>query len=269
MILWLLVRGPEEPGFDAEPGPVGVETTVPEEDVAPLPEIPSELPGPWRREAEQQILDATNAERAERGLAPLALDPLLRRSARAHSLDMLERGFFDHGNPDGESPGDRVSATHRRLVGLSGENIWTGSGYGTSAAGELTRVIVGGWMSSPGHRANILKPEFTHLGVGVAAVGREVRATQVFATAHGMIARPVPATVSRGARLELGRVPGPRGAAVKFDLWSPRRQVKVAGPFELPGATIDAAPGRYQLRFYFSDGPRRYVIYFGPSIEVR
>ncbi len=215
------------------------------------------------------ILDATNAERARHGLAPLAPEETLRRIARAHSADMLERGFFSHANPDGAYPGDRVADQHRRLVGLSGENIWTGSGYGGFSSAQLARRIVDGWMSSPGHRANILKPEFTHLGVGVVAVGGEVRATQGFAEVLGMVAEPVPFAIARGTRLRLGPVPGPRGAAVKFDLWAPRRGVRVAGPLDLPEAAVDIDPGRYQLRFYFSDGPRSYKIYFGPNLDVR
>ncbi len=232
-------------------------------------------PAPTRREvpgfedAERRVLDATNAARAEHGLSPLAPEATLRQAARAHSADMLERGFFSHDNPDGASSGDRVATLHRRLVGLSGENIWTGSGYGSVPSGDLAQVIFDGWMSSPGHRRNILKPEYTHLGVGIVVVGREVRATQSFAEIRGLIAQAVPATMTRGSALGLGGVSGPTGMAEKFDLFSARRGGKVAGPFDLPEAVIDAAPGTYQLRFYFPDGARRYSIYQGPRIEVR
>ncbi len=41
------------------------------------------------------------------------------------------------------------------------------------------------WMSSPGHRENILGADYTHLGVGGTAVGLEIRATQVFANLQG------------------------------------------------------------------------------------
>ena len=46
----------------------------------------------------------------------------------------------------------------------------------------MARVIVDSWMTSPGHRANILNPHYTYLGVGVSALGKEVRATQNFVT---------------------------------------------------------------------------------------
>ncbi len=242
--------------------------TEPRADAGAIEERPADQPAPRIDAAEQGIFDATNDQRARHGLPPLAPEATLRRAARAHSADMLARGFFSHDNPDGASAGDRIATRHRRLVGLAGENIWTGSGYGATPAAELARTIVEGWMSSPGHRANILRPEFTHLGVGIAAVGQEVRATQNFATVFGFTSAPVPAKIGRGARLAPGPVSGPRGAAELFDLFAARRGV-TAGPFPVGGAAIDAAAGSYRLRFYFPEGSRRYTIVEGPRIEVR
>ena len=45
---------------------------------------------------------------------------------------------------------------------------------------HLAQVIMSGWMNSPGHRKNILSPEYTHLGIGVITNNQEVKATQVF-----------------------------------------------------------------------------------------
>ncbi len=272
---------PQEPGAADPRDPAVTPVTLPETVLPPTAEVPAPPPTaealappasrpiPGLEEAERLVLDATNAARVKRGLAPLAAESTLRQAARAHSADMIARGFFSHDNPDGASPSDRVSHRHRRLVGLTGENIWTGSGYGSFPSGELARTIIDGWMSSPGHRGNILKPEYTHLGVGIVSIGDQVRATQSFAEICGLTARPVPATVARGGDLRPGAVSGPKGRAAKFDLFSPRRGVKIAGPFDLEGASIDAAPGSYQLRFYFPDGPRSYSIYYGPRIEVR
>ena len=53
------------------------------------------------------------------------------------------------------------------------------------ARGQLhpaSRVIVDSWMTSPGHRANLLNPDYTHLGVGVGVLDQEIRATQNFVT---------------------------------------------------------------------------------------
>ena len=62
----------------------------------------------------------------------------------------------------------------------TGENIWMGSGYPAGDVRQLARMVVDSWMSSPGHRQNLLHPEFTDIGVGVAASSREVRVTQAF-----------------------------------------------------------------------------------------
>nr|AFD03094.1 putative hypothetical protein [uncultured bacterium 8] len=109
-----------------------------------------------------EVVALTNAERAAAGLPPLAEDPLLTRVAQAHSADMVARAFYSHTTPDGSEPWHRAAAagSTRRTIG---ENI---------ACGQRSPAeVVQGWMDSPGHRANILKPAFTHLGVGFAGGG--------------------------------------------------------------------------------------------------
>jgi uncharacterized protein YkwD/stress response protein SCP2 len=119
-----------------------------------------------------EVVTLTNAERATAGLPPLTADPRLTAAAQAHSDDMSARGFYSHTTPEGGQPWDRAAAagaTHRGI----GENI---------ASGQRTAAeVVSGWMTSPGHRRNILKPEFTHIGVGYAAGGRSATYwTQLF-----------------------------------------------------------------------------------------
>ena len=63
---------------------------------------------------------------------------------------------------------------------FTGENIWSAFGYNPSNAQKLAKEIVDDWMSSPDHRANVLDPDFTHLGVGVSARNGTIRATQEF-----------------------------------------------------------------------------------------
>ncbi|MFF8731049.1 CAP domain-containing protein [Streptomyces sp. NPDC015171] len=110
-----------------------------------------------------EVLALTNTERGRAGLPPLAADPLLSAAAQAHCGDMVARDFYAHTSPDGGQPWDRARAAgaRRRTIG---ENI---------ACGQRSPAeVVDGWMNSPGHRANILKREFTHLGVGFAGGGR-------------------------------------------------------------------------------------------------
>ncbi|MDQ1073131.1 CAP domain-containing protein [Streptomyces canus] len=109
-----------------------------------------------------EVVGLTNRERARAGLPPLGVDPLLARAAQAYSTDMAVRAFYSHTSPEGTQPWDRAAAagSTRRSIG---ENI----ACGQRSAAE----VVEGWMNSPGHRANILKPGFTHIGIGFAGGG--------------------------------------------------------------------------------------------------
>ncbi|QEU84212.1 CAP domain-containing protein [Streptomyces viridosporus] len=124
--------------------------------------------------AAAEVVGLTNRERARAGLPSLSPDPLLTAAAQAHSTDMVARDFYSHTAPDGSGPGDRAAAagSARRTIG---ENI----ACGRRSAAEVVR----GWMNSPGHRANILGPDFTHIGVGFAGGGRAgTYWTQLFGT---------------------------------------------------------------------------------------
>ncbi|MFI6642949.1 CAP domain-containing protein [Streptomyces sp. NPDC050504] len=109
------------------------------------------------------VIGLTNDERGRAGLRPLAADPRLASAAQTHSADMAARGFYSHTTPEGTEPWDRAAAAGAAHRGI-GENI---------ACGQRTPAeVVLGWMNSPGHRANILKPDFTHIGIGFAGGGR-------------------------------------------------------------------------------------------------
>ena len=106
----------------------------------------------------QRVLDLTNAERAAHGLAPLVLDERACDAAYSHSWDMDLRRFFNHVNPDGEGPGDRL-ASHGVSFRDAGENIARGHGS--------PEEVVRGWMESPSHRVNILYPGWERIGIAV------------------------------------------------------------------------------------------------------
>ena len=135
-------------------------------------------------EVERRIYQLTNAVRRKHHLSPLDKDKALVATARAHSDDMLERKFFSHVNPDGTTPQKRIAPAYARTISRSGENIWGGHGYDYSDSTLMARVIVDSWMSSPGHRANLLNPHYNYMGVGVAVMGQEIRATQEFVQRH-------------------------------------------------------------------------------------
>lgn len=141
----------------------------------------SRPPAPrFLQEVEWSVFWLTNEQRQRWGLPVLAWDKRLAAAARSHTADMLHRRFFSHLTPEGYSLKDRLAAAYPHAALPAGENIWSGAGldYGDSRA--LARVIVEGWMASSGHQANILNAAYTHLGVGVAVLGAEIRATQDF-----------------------------------------------------------------------------------------
>ncbi len=131
-------------------------------------------------EMERTIYHLTNQVRRRHGVPTLSWETSLRDLARAHSADMLLNKYFSHSSPDGRSPHDRMRSGYRFPLSMSGENIWGGTGHDPGDASRLARIIVDSWMSSAGHRKNLLNPDFTDIGVGVAARGKEIKATQVF-----------------------------------------------------------------------------------------
>lgn len=111
--------------------------------------------------SEQQMFFMVNSEREKAGLQDLALDTQLRDIARAHSQDMLARGYFSHYTPDGKSPFDRMTAAGISFT-AAGENL---------AFSANVNLAMQGLMQSPGHRANILSPNFGKIGIGVIDAG--------------------------------------------------------------------------------------------------
>ncbi|MEB3231794.1 MAG: CAP domain-containing protein [Leptolyngbyaceae bacterium] len=105
-----------------------------------------------------EVLALTNVERTQNGLSPLTLNPLLSRAAQIQSEDLAFNDFFAHTSPTGVGLADRLNTAGYTRYQIAGENI---------GAGQLTAAqVVQEWMASPSHRANILKPDFTELGVG-------------------------------------------------------------------------------------------------------
>ena len=127
---------------------------------------------------ERRAFEKTNQVRIENGLPPFVWDPDLCRMARINSENMAHRGYFSHVTPEGLRLPDRVRAAGILHFSSLGENIAYNQGYDDPGA-----FAVEGWMSSPGHRANILYTGFQESAIGtfVSADGA-VFLTQVFIT---------------------------------------------------------------------------------------
>jgi len=143
------------------------------------------------KELERRIFQLTNEARRKNRLPSLDWDNSLAVKAREKSDDMLKNEYFSHTSPDGKTLKDRFQEEKPasiRNISQIGENIYVGArlDYATDIKTQA-RLIVDGWMTSPGHRRNILDPQYTHLGVGVSARDKMCYATQIFA---GMKSRP-------------------------------------------------------------------------------
>lgn len=155
------VEEPKQPVQKPQP----TEPVVPEQPTQPVPENNNNSNGSQQGELnafEWQVFELTNKERVNNGLQPLQVDYELSRVAHEKSRDMATNYYFSHDSPVYGSPFDMMRSygiTYR----TAGENI---------AKGQRTPAeVVQAWMNSPGHRANILNPNFTHIGLGYVEQG--------------------------------------------------------------------------------------------------
>lgn len=159
-----------------EPLPIKVETQSPQNTTTPAPApTPAEAKPDFITEVEQQIFILQNAERVKNGLPTLLPDATLAAVARAHSVDMAAKNYFNHTDLSGCSSACRVDNAGYAWRAV-GENIYMMSGYQLPADATAQKMVEG-WMNSPGHRANILGSAFTNAGVGVAEIGDSIYAT--------------------------------------------------------------------------------------------
>lgn len=109
--------------------------------------------------AVQQVVDITNARRAENGLGALRTNAALGRAAQAHSKDQAATNTMTHRGSDGSNAGTRIDRTGYR---------WNTYGENVASAYRDARSVMSGWMNSSGHRANILNGNVTEIGIGLA-----------------------------------------------------------------------------------------------------
>jgi uncharacterized protein YkwD len=121
--------------------------------------------------AEQQLIDLVNQERHRQGLAELTHEPKLTEAAREHAQRMADRGSLSHQFPGEPALRDRIARTDLRFKAVA-ENV----GY----ANSVERVH-STFMRSPGHRANILDPDYNAVGIGVVRRGDYLYVAQNFA----------------------------------------------------------------------------------------
>jgi uncharacterized protein YkwD len=109
--------------------------------------------------AEEAMIADMNRERASHGLAPLRLNVQLALAAGDRANDMVAKHYFSHVAPDGRQPWYWIEKRGYDYTEV-GENL---------AVGYRGAAVVDGWMHSPEHRENVLKPEFNEVGIAILA----------------------------------------------------------------------------------------------------
>jgi len=125
----------------------------------------------YDREAEAQLLEMANAERAHSGLAPLKMDEGLVRAARAHAVQMASQNKLSHQFSGEPGVPERIGANSALHLNLTGENV---------AVAPNAEQAHAGLMSSPPHRDNLLSPNFNVAGFGVFRSAHWLYVTQDF-----------------------------------------------------------------------------------------
>lgn len=230
---------------------------------------------------ETQVVAFTNQERetwnrtrppGEKELPMLKLDVNLRRIARTHGVDMIQRSYFNHLSPEGITPHERIAHFHRSLISVStGEIIWKESGLPPESYDDLAELIVKTWMESPSHRDRILQRDYTHFGAGIVSLGNVIMATENFAGVIGYISPPLPkkAVPNQYLVMSVTDVVPSTGIPAKFDLVPIGQDDSDCDPIPLARARLKYTPGVYRIRIHFLDkGMSRWLIYFGPTIQI-
>lgn len=123
---------------------------------------------------QRELVRRVNDVRRQHGLPALEPDPALGKTARDYSCLMADERFLGHESPRGGTLANRVRQSGKPFRVL-GENLAMNVN-----AREPVAAAVEGWMKSPRHRDNILRPEFTETGVGICRRDTAYYFTQIF-----------------------------------------------------------------------------------------
>ena len=202
----------------------------------------------------KEVVERTNAIRMKEGLKSLHESAALQNVARDFARHMADTGNYGH-HADGRTPEERASAQGYEYCILS-ENIayqYRSNGY--PSAGALAEAFTRGWMNSPEHRKNMLDPDVTQIGVGIA----RDRGGRYFAVQ--MFGRPKAAAIRFAVRNASGRSIEYQAGARRFSLASRTTRTHfVCRPLEI---RFDSSERSFTAR-----GGTRYTVQPGGTIEL-
>lgn len=165
---WILTSKEDAGQGQAKPSLPTVPSKPQPQTPAPSPSQPKpETPAPSTPDVkgltadESKMLELVNQERQKLGLKPLTIDMRLVDISRKKSKDMIDNNYFGHTSPTYGTPFDALK-NNGVSYRYAGENL---------AGAPTVERAHSGLMNSPGHRANILNPNFTHIGIGVVEGG--------------------------------------------------------------------------------------------------
>lgn len=159
---------------------------------------------------QQYMVELINADRRGQGLGEVAWDNTAAAAGQDHAQEMAAFGYLSHLNLEGHAPDYRYT----RAGGLNSvrENVYEHSSsrapHSADEWRDLVRQAEAALMNSPGHRANILDPTHTHVGIGIAydATSSRLSIAQEF-SGHYVGLDSLPLTAAVGARLTIsGRI---------------------------------------------------------------
>ncbi|MCX6581139.1 MAG: CAP domain-containing protein [Candidatus Aminicenantes bacterium] len=150
---------------------------------------------------EQEMLELVNKARSERGTRPLRFHPVLNDMALGHSQKMAAEGQLSHRFPNYKTLQERLMDAGLAFI-KSGENV-------AFSEDPEAKFIHDGFMNSPGHRQNILDPDFTHCGIRIVCSNKKFYVTEEFAQVYTLLkAEEVEALLEQDAAARYRRVFG-------------------------------------------------------------
>lgn len=239
---------------------LAVGVPYPQPDTAPLP---SPTPLPALESLRARLLELINQDRQSMGVGVVAAEANLDKASQSHSEEMIAQGYIGHNSP--------IVGTPQMQANLFGVSELVAQNIAISRTLENSQKEL---MSSPGHRKTIIKPDWTHVGLGIAAAPDGF----LYITQNFFIRRfelqPMPAKLKVGETLQI------KGKALK--------NIGAAGIFvngSIQGAPIDLAKtsdlnlslsfsqvGKQNIRVGYSEPPvnntYQFIFYNNWNIEV-
>ena len=132
----------------------------------------------------EQLLSFTNEKRREAGLSSLVLNGQLSQAAAGKAADMFAKNYWAHISPTGTTPWEFIVRNNYQYI-YAGENL--------AKSFDKSNEVVTAWMNSPTHRANIMKKEYTEIGIGIANGSLNGEETTLVVQEFGSRGRTLPA----------------------------------------------------------------------------